>query len=963
MTSRIESVERVVSPRLVGRSTELASLIDAVATTPAVVAVSGEAGIGKTRLVAELSRDPRLAGRRFVSGWCRHIREPFPLGSVIDAIRLVGPELANTPLSPVAGSLRPLLPEVAHLLPPRPEPLEDRVADRHRVFRGLIEVLTALCPAVLILEDLHWADDLTVDFLTYLVATPPPRLSLVLTFRPEGASRAIRTLAAAAASAARRAPIALTPLDAEGTGELAAAVLGAPELSREFAEYLCHRAAGLPFAIEEVLALLRERDQLRRSPDGWTRRALDELDVPDRIRDSVLERVGRLANDARAILRAAAVLQVPAPAEVLATVASEALDGLDGALESGLLIEVGSHVAFRHPLAAQAVYEDLSGQLCRRLHDRAATALDRVHPVPLGQLSHHLRQAGRLAEWVGAAERAAGQAIELGHDGEAARLLRDLLTDAPLRPADSGRIATTLAQVGTEALLDTPVLDLLLPVLDEDLAAPVRGELRFRIGLLMNQLHVDDAATYRLIADAVADLDHRPDLKVWAIACLGAPAANGVALAEHLRWLDKALEMLDEVGEVGDTALEVFLLGKIASFYAAAGQPRRRQVTELLIDRSGGAPRTRQQVSGFLSVAVEACLLGDLATARRLLEVASPVATSLGSTWLQLRSRAYAAMVEHFSGNWAGLLETTRVLLEDLTADFWPRQETAGVAACLTLATGDVDQARGMFTEVADSVDDLALPVLLGELIRLELASGNTAQAVAHVDRILDAVGRHGVWSAVAAALPEMTRALIVAGRLADALGLLDRFTRAARTLDVPLAPAAIRRAGGIVAEAAGDPSSAVENFLAAADLYDALPNPYRAAQAREEAARCGFAVADPGAAELVLAATAVYQRLGARWDVDRVAQLARRHGVRPPARYRGGSRGYGSDLSPREREVARLAAAGRTNKEIAAALFLSAKTVDKHLSSVLRKLGLRSRNALARRWGTGETENGELSP
>jgi DNA-binding CsgD family transcriptional regulator len=97
------------------------------------------------------------------------------------------------------------------------------------------------------------------------------------------------------------------------------------------------------------------------------------------------------------------------------------------------------------------------------------------------------------------------------------------------------------------------------------------------------------------------------------------------------------------------------------------------------------------------------------------------------------------------------------------------------------------------------------------------------------------------------------------------------------------------------------------------------------------------------------LVASTAYRALGASWDLGRVASMARRHGVPVPGRHRAGRRGYGAQLSPREREVAELAATGRTNKEIAAELFLSVSTVEKHLKAVTRKLGVRSRAAIAR--------------
>jgi predicted ATPase len=188
--------KRVVSPSLVGRSNELDLLVHALSDPPAVVVVEGEAGIGKTRLVAELSSRPELGGRRIVGGGCRHVREPFPLGPLIDALRGVGDNLAGADLSPLTGALRPLIPELANTLPIPPEPLEERLAQRHRVFRALVEILGSLGAAVLVLEDLHWADEQTIDFISYLLGDLPAKLAVVLTFRSEEAQPRVRALTA-----------------------------------------------------------------------------------------------------------------------------------------------------------------------------------------------------------------------------------------------------------------------------------------------------------------------------------------------------------------------------------------------------------------------------------------------------------------------------------------------------------------------------------------------------------------------------------------------------------------------------------------------------------------------------------------------------------------------------------------------------------------------------------------------
>jgi len=237
--------ERLVSPILVGRGEHLDRLALVVSSPAAVAVVEGEAGVGKTRLVGELLARPELAGAWALTGRSRQIQEPFPLGAVIEAVRALGPELDGLALGPVAGALRPLLPEVADWLPPPLEPLDHRPAERYRVFRGLSELLTVLAasrPVVLVLEDLHWADAQTREFIAHWLSSPPPGLGLVLTYRGEDADVEVAALTARVPPPTGYAHLTLAPLDAGDTGALAAAILDVEAVSPEFAGYLHERA-------------------------------------------------------------------------------------------------------------------------------------------------------------------------------------------------------------------------------------------------------------------------------------------------------------------------------------------------------------------------------------------------------------------------------------------------------------------------------------------------------------------------------------------------------------------------------------------------------------------------------------------------------------------------------------------------------------------------------------------------
>ncbi|OLF05168.1 helix-turn-helix transcriptional regulator [Actinophytocola xinjiangensis] len=945
---------RVVAPVLVGRDDQLRRLTSAVVGPPAVVVVEGEAGIGKTRLVAELAAHPDLAGRPVLTGSCRRIREPFPLGPVVEALRGVGDRLTGE-LSPVTGSLRGLLPELAGVLPPSPEPLEDRAAQRHRVLRGLTEVLRALGEVVLVLEDLHWADEQTLVFLSYLLAAPPPGTAVVLTYRGEETGAEVREVTARVADAVRHDHLVLPLLDAAQTGVLAATILDTEDLTAEFEAHLFERSSGLPLAVQELLALLRDRGSLiPLRGGGWARRALAELDVPPGVRDPVRERVGRLPAVARTVAEATAVLAAPVPVAVLAEVSGlareDAVVGLDELLVAGLLSETDGQVGFRHLLAAQAVYGGIPFGRRQELHARAVVAVRALDPVPLGQEAHHLRQAGLLTEWAAVAERVADRASELGDDAEAARILEDVLRTAPLPPDRRATLAVRLGWAAGQVLRPPDVTDLLSDALAAEPSGLARGQLHFLVGLMWERLgRHDTTAQRRSFVAAVTDLGEAPQLAAWAMASLGRAVDPEVPLAEHAAWLDRALAV---VPAIGDPVAEVFVLGKIAMSLCAYGDPRWAGLTDTIVARTAGRPRHRQEVHAYRSIAEEACVAGHLAVTDRLLAAALAAAGEDDPSPEPLhRCRLVALLPSWCAGRWSDLDREAAALLDEYRGRPSDRVTPELVAACLALAAGEVDTARRDLPQVVRRAETLGLhdllPLPVTALLRLASAHGDPAEALTDTAGVVAVWETKGLWPLAVRALPALTEAMVLAGRRAAAVDLVAGVGSALDGLDAPLAAAALPHARGHLGT---DPAGAATDFLAAASAYDRLAAPYEAAQARELAAARLVTVDAARAVAPLRAAIDAFARLGARWDLDRAAQLARGNGVTVAGRHRGGPHGYGAALSPREREVAELAASGLTNQRIGRELFLSPRTVEKHLGAALRKLGLRSRVELGTR-------------
>ncbi|GAA4079178.1 helix-turn-helix transcriptional regulator [Nonomuraea soli] len=976
---------RIVSPMLVAREGELVRLAEAVATAPSVVVVEGEAGIGKTRLVAELALRPETAGRRWLRGGCGQVREPFPLGPVVEALRGQAPALDGAALSPVTGALGALLPELQAVLPEAPAPLEDRAAERHRVLRGLVEVLSALGPAVLVLEDLHWADQQTVEFLAYLVRAMPNALSVVLTYRGEEADPALRAATARLADTITGEHITLRPMDVAGTRALAAAILQTEEVSPEFAEHLCARSSGLPLAIQELLAMLRMQGKLIRWKGGWARRALDELDVPEGVRAPVRERVARMSPAARSVMEAASVLRLAVPAATLAGVAgvsgalagvegvSGALAGVEGvsgalagvadvsgaealdeALDSGLLIEQGSLVAFRHVLAAEAVYEGVPMGRRQALHAAAAAATRGLRPVPLGQVAHHLRHAGRPEEWVAAAVAAAEHATGLGNDAEAARLLEEVLRHAGLDPVRRAELTIRLGWAATYTLRIPAIGELLEEALGHELPRRLRGELRMLLALYLDTIRVDDLRVRQAFADAVPDLDELPELAAWAMVGLGVPTTTDVPFAERLPWLERALETVPADGEPGP---RVFVLGKIAMIFASSGEPRWWALTERILAETGGRPSSRQEVGAYRSIGGAAVDAGHHQVATRLLEAALDAGRGAsGSARDDLTLRASLAMARYYGGAWTGLREELAALREQCDNRPYERLHIDLIAACLAPAPSRLDAARDMLAglirdlRVRGDLDMAAAPVTT--LLRLACARGEAGAALAETADVVAGWEARDLWPIGVRAVAAVTEALLSAGRPGEAADLVGRYEIRTRGLDAPLAVPALALAHGHLDAHAGRWARAARRYGEAAAAYAKLPAVYDAAQAVEQQAACLFERGDPEAGATLTRAIETYTQLEARWDLDRATQLARRQGLRPTSRIRASQDGEATGLTARQAQVARLAADGLTNQEIARQMFLSPKTVDKHLGAAMRKLGARSRVELGRHLG-----------
>jgi DNA-binding CsgD family transcriptional regulator len=947
---------RLTSPVLVGREGELGLLLQAAAHPPAVAVVEGEAGVGKTRLVQELLAQPELLDRRTLVGYCQPLREPFPFGPVIEALRGAQGLPPLHELGAVAGALRPLLPELAQQLPPALEPLGEARAERHRTFRAILELLRALGPTTCVLEDLHWSDQGTGDLLHFLVSQLPDELCLVLTYRREDlpSSTPLLGLSSRLPPHVVGTRLSLSPLAPDEVRELVASILDVEDVSDEFALHLHKRTLGLPFAVEEVLRLLADRRDLVKKDGRWARRTLDALDVPAAIRDSILERLARLSPDARWVTEAAAVAGVACSAELLRGIASLSVEraarGLCEALSLGLLRnEEDGRLGFHHALGKQAVYEAIAMPERRRLHLRTARELERgEEPLPLAQIAHHFQRADLPKRWIRYAEAAADLAMSLGNEPAACRLLAEALGCPEASPAARARMAVKLGRAAVGSLDHGEALAALRRVLDEGGLPPgLRGEVRLHFGLLLDNQAGEVSAGLGEIARAVPELRRRPGLAARAMSVLAVPMSTEGHLSEHLTWMGRALETAERAH---DAVLKTAVLVNRATLLMLVGDPEAWRAVLDLPREGTSVEERRHLVRANVNLAHACTCIGHYAHAESFLSRGRELLAEGTDPYFALALESTWVLLDWARGQWAGLEARARKLeqaSEDVPLVF---AEAELVLGRLLAARGELLEARAHLGRAHDAGctggSVAVAAAAAGGLAGMDLARGDTEAAAEQALAALELVRAKGIWVWAADVTPVAVEALLAGGRTDEAARIIREVARGLRRRDAPAAAAALGVCRALLVRGEGRADQAARAFARSERAWLALPRPYEAARCREDRALLLLSTGQERGKDLLLGALESFSALEASWDAARVRRALREHGVARP--WRGGRRGYGDRLSPREEEVARLAAQGRTNREIAEALVLSPRTVQDHLTSAMRKLGVESRRALA---------------
>ncbi|MEU2655776.1 AAA family ATPase [Streptomyces sp. NPDC007325] len=947
----------------VGRDRELDRVLRALARPPAVVIIEGEAGAGKTRLIAEATAALTARGRRVLTGTCHPLREPLPYGPVLDALRgLTGPLPAADTMDPAAAHLAPYLPNLASALPAPSGAAPRGRLRRFRLVQAVRALLAALGPVVVVVDDTHWADPATRELLLILARDPVPGLGLVIACRSEE----LRRSGAPVLGAEYRRPLGvdgvdltLAPLAESDVRGLAADVLG-PDAARALGDTLFERSAGLPLVVEEDLITLSE--QARSEGTQGTERyaaALERQGVPRSLREAVEARVGQLSPQAVAVTEAAAVLAVPAEESLLAEVAAlepeTAARALLDALDAAVLIEVGTaptRYGLRHALARRAVYESVQGPRRQRLHRQAVRALERLPSPPLVQIAHHTRALGDRAGWLVQAQAAAEQALELGDQGIATEMLQDVLADSALDDAGRARAAWTLSRLASHSVDYRPALaSLRRTVSDTRLPVPVRGQVRLTLGLLlMNQ--AGDLRNGRREAElAVRELASIPELAACGMAALSMPGSD-CPFAEDLAWIERAERT---AADSADDAVRSILRASRITLQAVAADPA-------VWDRVAELPRhaehpeiARQSARAMVATGYLMGHMGHDRRAAALLDECLGLARESGSPLMTAQCKAYLLQYAWWRGEWEGLEERIDALRGEVQGAPVAQRELVLLSSRLAAARGRRAEAMEGFDAFTEHEEQAGWQLMWWQgavgLARLRLSGGDPAGAWEALAPALDAYGRKGVWTVAAGLVPLAVEIALALGRedtarqVADALergaGGTDALEWGSGHADAPAARAELLLTRGLLLRG-DDPAGAATAFEAARGVYEEIGRPYEALLAAERAACSGPDSADRSAGALTAVAEA-FAALGAESDAERCRKALRDLGFgRPSTR---GRRGYGDRLSPRETQIARLVAGGATNKDIAQALFLSPRTVEHHVASALRKLKVADRD------------------
>jgi ATP/maltotriose-dependent transcriptional regulator MalT len=957
-----------VAEQLVGRAEELGALDRALSALPAgrapALALVGEPGIGKTRLLGELAARADARGWLVLSGTASELEADLPFWLFVDAldeyVAGLEPRRLAALAADVQAELAEVLPSLAGVAPQSAVAVRDERYRVHRAVRALLMRLADSAPLVVVLDDVHWADPASAELLAALVRRPPDGAVLIaMGARPRLApDRLVAALQRAHRSGAVS-RLELGPLGREEAG----ALLG-DRVDRALADVLYAASGGNPFYLEQ---LARSTRRTVPAAPAAGERTVAGVEVPPAVAAALAEELAVLSGRTRRILEGTAVAGDPFEPELAAAAAGvddeSVIEALDELLALDLVrrTDVPRRFRFRHPLVRRAVYESAPGGWLLGAHERCADALAR-RGASAAARAHHVEFAARHGDAAALAVlREAGEAAAVRAPASAARWFGAALRLLPERAPTAERVGLLMARAAAWAAtgrLDDARRDLLdglalVPV--EDVAT--RSRIAAACAGAEQLLGRHEEAHARL----TAALEELPDP--------AAPEAVGLAMqltigtlfrAEYGALPGWAARALDGARAAGDRALTTTATALVALAETLAGAidaaRAHRDQAARLVDAMPDAELARP-LDGAAHLATAELYLDRFDAAQAHAERALAVARATGQRFPSLVPTLGTALF--MRGRLADAAELFEAGVE--------AARLSGIAQAVAwslinrslaaTAAGDVDSALDSADEGAEltaHLDErfisaygalaLAAPLLeVGEPVRaveLLLRCGNGEELP-----LLPASWR-------VRGLELLTACRLALGRVEEAQRAAAGAEAAGRALGLPMATAWAHRAAAAAALGAGRPGDGVARALASAGAAEQAGAPVEAALALALAGRALAEAGDPAraAAELERAAR-VLDACGACRHRDAAERELRRLGRPMHRRTRPGAPGRSgvASLTGRELQVARLVVDRRTNAEIAAELFLSPKTVETHMRNLFRKLDVSSRADVAR--------------
>ena len=964
---------RVSSPVLIGRSDQLSALDAALAEAgrgrPSAVMVGGEAGVGKSRLVREFAGRSRGTGARVLIGGCLELGAdslPFtPFTAVLrELVRDLG-AAGVASLLPSGSS-----PELARLLPEFGTPAgpDEAGEARARLFEQMLLVLERLAetgPVVLVIEDMHWADQSTRDLLAFLIRNQASLdgVLIVVTYRSDDLHRThpLRPLLAELDRVDWVTRMDLARLTRQDTGQLVAQITGR-EPREDLLTAVYRRAEGNPLFIE---ALVGNGEQ--------------DSGLPESLHDLLMAGLRQLPEETQEMVRVAS-----AGGERIGHGLLTAVTGLDGAalgralrpaVAANVLLTESDGYVFRHALIREAVHDELLPGERGQVHSRFAEviAADPALVMPgraAAEQAWHWFAAHDAPRALVGAWQAAGQASQSLAYAEQLAMLSRVLELWEQVPDAAERIGADHVVVLEEAVRtaelsgehDRGIMLAQAALREIDTAAePVRAALMLRtLGYL--KYHVGRTDYAGDLEEAVRLVPADPPSPARARVLEG---LAHYTLKVHGGWDNPKLrsaaeEAVAAARQSGDAATEAAALVTLACAEPIGGNMERVRAMLAQARAIAAGARAFQPLLG--TAITESDMLEDAGLHEQAAEVAREGLAAAREYGL---ARTYGAVLANnvaeplvSLGRW----DEAGEVIEHALRLSPPRLNRA----CMWRLAGDIALARGDLRAAAESVasirsviDDARYDAQYHlPLIRLDtelrLARQRPADAMSVAEDALDHYDLR--------LSPRYTWPLLVAGARACAAGaregaltaksaaLRERLRTEADGLPA-YGPAqqAHRLTFTAETEPAGDAGTAWDE---AARAWEAVGQPYPLAAALLRAAEAALSHGDrDGGASRVHRAAELTQRLGARTLSDDIALLARRARIPLGPADDADTPAPEPDrlgLTAREFEVLRLVAAGRSNREIAGELFISAKTASVHVSNILAKLGVTSRGEAA---------------